>query len=415
LIPRAFLIRSLVPAVSLSREAEDLGLYGAAAARSWSHFPHMLRIDGLTMGQLKGLREKSRLLKIPVAEGMPYRHGEDWCEGVVLSADTMLLATLARDVSLAYPPVARAITQMLDALAARSRRLNLSTGELSITTDEGAVLMGILNVTPDSFSDGGSHEDPDAAVAHALRLANDGARIIDVGGESTRPGAHTVTLDEEMRRVMPVLQKLRAALPDTVHISIDTMKAPVARAAVAEGAAIINDVSGLSYDPAMRSTAAELGVHVILNHMKGTPQTMQQSPSYRHVIPEVIGDLLSLVEEATRAGIDKDRIILDPGIGFGKRPQDNLAILRHLAAFVSLGRPVAIGVSRKSFLAATAQGETEEQNSAAGGSRSDATMVAEALAVMGGAHILRTHDPARAAIAARLAEAVVLRSLSAPD
>ena len=150
--------------------------------------------------------------------------------------------------------------------------------------------------------------------------------------------------------------------------------------------------------------------------MKGTPQTMQQAPSYRHVIPEVIGDLMNLMEEAVRAGVDKDRIILDPGIGFGKRPQDNLAILRHLAAFVSLGRPVAIGVSRKSFLASAASGEPAEERSAADGSaRADASMVAEALAVMGGAHILRTHDPARAAIAARLAEAVVARSLSAPE
>ena len=414
--PRAFLIRSLVPAVTLAREAEDLGLYGAAAARSWSHFPHMVRVDGLTVGQLKGLREKARLLKIPLAEGMPYRHGEDWCEGVVVSADTMLLATLARDVSLNYAPVARAITQMLDALATRSRRLNLKTGELPITGEDGAVLMGILNVTPDSFSDGGAHDDPEAAIAHALRLAADGARIIDVGGESTRPGAKVVTLDEEMRRIMPVVERLRTVLPDTVHISIDTMKAPVAREAVAAGAAIINDVSGLSYDPAMRATAADLGVHVIINHMKGTPQTMQQAPSYRHVIPEIVGDLMNLVEEATRAGIDKERIILDPGIGFGKRPQDNLAILRHVGAFVSLGRPVAIGVSRKSFLASTMTlEEGAESAAAAGAARADASMVAETLAVMGGAHILRTHEPARAAIAARLAEAVVARSLSAPD
>ena len=143
---------------------------------------------------------------------------------------------------------------------------------------------------------------------------------------------------------------------------------------------------------------------------------MQQSPSYRHVIPEVIGDLVSLMEEAIRAGVDKERIILDPGIGFGKRPQDNLAILRHVAAFVSLGRPVAIGVSRKSFLAAAAGSEAgAEQAAPDGPARSDASMVAEALAVMGGAHILRTHEPARAAIAARLAEAVVARSLGAPD
>jgi dihydropteroate synthase len=373
----------------------------------------MARVDGLTMGQLKGLREKARLLDIPVAEAMPYRHGQDWSEGLVLSADTMTLASLARDVSLNYPPVARALERMLDALAARSRRLHLKTGELPLTGEAGAVLMGILNVTPDSFSDGGEFLEPDAAVAHALEMAREGARIIDVGGESTRPSSRPVPLAEELSRIVGVIEKLRAALPPTVHISVDTMKAEVARAAVGAGAEIINDVSGLAADPSMRATAADLGVHVIINHMKGTPQSMQEAPLYRHVIPEIIADLMGLTEAALQAGIGAERILLDPGIGFGKRVADNMAILRHMAAFVSLGKPVVIGVSRKSFLAAMSPGP--EGASAASPARADATMVAETIAALGGAHILRTHDPARAALAARLSQAVSARGPGGSD
>lgn len=181
--PRAFLIRSLVPAISLAREAEDLGLYAAAAARSWAHFPHLVRVDGLTMGQLKGLREKARLLDIPVAEAMPYRHQDDWSEGLVLRADTTTLGALSRDVTIGYGSLGRALSDLLGAIASRTRRLNLKTGELLLEGDPGAVLMGILNVTPDSFSDGGRFVDPERAIQHGLEMARQGARIIDVGGE----------------------------------------------------------------------------------------------------------------------------------------------------------------------------------------------------------------------------------------
>ena len=398
--PRAFLIRSLFPRVGLAREAEDLGLYAAAAARSWSHFPHMVRVDGLTMGQLKGLREKARLLDIPVAEALPYRHGEDWSEGVVLSADTTALASLARDVSIDYASVGRALSELLSALAQRTRRLHFRSGDMILDPPGGVLMMGILNVTPDSFSDGGRFQAPEAAVERACRMVEEGARMIDVGGESTRPGSAPVPLGEELERAVPVIEKLRAALPSEVVISIDTRKAEVARAAVAAGAEIINDVSGLS-NPSMRGAAAELGVHVIINHKRGSPSTMQDAPSYRHVIPEVIADLSHLVEAAVQAGVDRQRIILDPGIGFGKRVQDNVAILRHLAAFLSLGRPVAIGVSRKSFL----EKLSPDEGPASRG-RAESTLAAEACAVLAGAHVLRTHDPAAAARAARMAAAV---------
>lgn len=402
--PRAFLIRSLQPTMNLSQEAAELGLYGAAAARSWSHFPHMVRVDGLTMGQLKGLRDRARLLSIPVAEAMPYRHREDWSEGLVLTADTGTLSTLARDVSIDYAVVGRALETLLSALGNRRRRLNFAGGEVVLEGGPEPAMMGILNVTPDSFSDGGSFADADAAVAHGLAMAEAGARLIDVGGESTRPGAEPVTAEEEMARAIPVVEKLKGALPAGSVISIDTMKAEVARAAVEAGAEVINDVSGLSADPAMREAAAELRVHVIINHMRGTPRNMQENPAYRHVIPELIADLWKLVEEAERAGVESGRILIDPGIGFGKRPADNVTILRHMAAFVSLGRPVVIGLSRKSFL-----GAEDRDDGPASAERAAATLAAEACAVAGGAHIVRTHDPARARRAAGIGAAVAGR------
>ncbi len=397
--PRAFLIRSLVPGISISSEAEELGLYGAAAARSWSHFPHMLRVDGLSTAQVTALREKARLLQISAAEAMPYRHGVDWSEGLLLAGDTTSLAALARDISISYASVGRALSSLLETLGGRSFRLHLKSGDLTLGNEAGVALMGILNVTPDSFSDGGRFVEPQVAVEHGLKMAADGARLIDVGGESSRPRSVPVPEAQELSRVVPVIEKLRAALPAGVGISIDTMKAVVARAAVKAGADIINDVSGLSADSGMRAAAADLGVPVIINHMRGTPRTMQEMPSYRHVIPEVLADLDVLVEAAMRAGIEKERIIIDPGIGFGKRLSDNVAILRHLPAFVSAGRPLAVGVSRKSFLASLAPDAGPETDA-----RGDATVAAETLAALGGAHILRTHDPARAERAVRLAE-----------
>ncbi len=387
--------------MSLAQEAEDLGLYAAAAARSWSHFPHMVRVDGLTTPQVAALREKARLLNIRVAEAMPYRHEEDWCEGVVLSADTVSLSTLARDLMMTYASVGRAITDLLTSIAQRSRRLHFKGGDLVLDRARGSLVMGVLNVTPDSFSDGGRFDSVRQAVEAGVRLARDGAAIVDVGGESTRPGATPVPEREELDRVLPVIRQLRASLSAEIPLSVDTMKAEVARQAVRAGAEIINDVSGLSADPAMRETAAALGVYVIVNHKRGTPRTMQQAPTYRHVIPEVIADLYRLMDAAVQAGIGPDRILLDPGIGFGKRMQDNLAILRHIPAFVSLGRPIVMGLSRKSFL-----GSLMEDEGPSSEPRADATLAAEACAMLSGAHIIRTHDAARTARAARVASAI---------
>jgi dihydropteroate synthase len=257
--------------------------------------------------------------------------------------------------------------------------------------------MAILNVTPDSFSDGGRFAEASVAIERGRELADQGADILDIGGESTRPGAEAVGLEEESARVMPVIEGLAGAIP--IPMSIDTTKSEVARRALAAGAAIINDISGMTMDPMMAPLAAGSETLVILNHIRGLPRTMQESPDYRHVVLEVLLDLASRVRAVRAAGVDSARIIIDPGIGFGKRVEDNLSLLRHLGSISSLGSPVMVGVSRKSFLGAL--------TGRAVAGRGAGTAAAEAIAALAGAEIIRTHDPAGArdaiAVAAGLA------------
>ena len=208
--------------------------------------------------------------------------------------------------------------------------------------------MGVLNVTPDSFSDGGTFLETETAVVHALRMEAEGAEIIDVGGESTRPGALKVDLEEELRRVVPVVRGLRGR--SNVLISIDTSKAAVAKEAVRCGADIINDVTALLGDPGMAEVAAQSGVGIILMHMRGEPRTMQRDPHYEDVVAEVAEFLRQRVSAAIGYGMAVESIAIDPGIGFGKRPEHNLALIRSLETLTGLGRPILVGVSRKSFL-----------------------------------------------------------------
>ncbi|CEF48991.1 unnamed protein product [uncultured bacterium] len=209
------------------------------------------------------------------------------------------------------------------------------------------LILGIVNVTPDSFSDGGAFLDPDQAIAHGRQLAAEGADLLDVGGESTRPGSDPVPAEEEMRRVLPVVQALAG---DGLAVSIDTTKAIVAEAALKLGACVVNDVSGLRGDPEMLSTVARSDCGVVIMHMRGTPKEMQRDPSYTDVVAEVAEFLEHQVDAATEAGIGIDRIVVDPGIGFGKRLEHNVALLRHIGRLEARGRPVLIGVSRKSFI-----------------------------------------------------------------
>jgi dihydropteroate synthase len=259
------------------------------------------------------------------------------------------------------------------------------------------LIMGILNVTPDSFSDGGRYTTVEAAVAHAQRLVAEGADILDIGGESTRPGADPVPLEEELRRVLPVVRAVRRALPE-VCLSVDTYKARVAAEALEAGADLINDVSALRFDPEMARVVAQAGVPVVLMHMKGTPKTMQQNPTYQDVVREIVAFLRERIEFAVAQGIARERILVDPGIGFGKRPEHNTEILRRLGELRELGRPILLGTSRKSFLGALTKRPVEE--------RLEETIASVVVGVLHGADIVRVHDVAPLKPALAVADAV---------
>jgi dihydropteroate synthase len=267
---------------------------------------------------------------------------------------------------------------------------------------DGAILkfpavMGVLNVTPDSFSDGGLFLDPDRAAEHALAMAAGGADIVDIGGESTRPaGAREVAAEEELRRVIPVLERLRGKIE--VPISIDTRKAIVARAAIELGAAIINDVSAMEADPEMAPLAARTGAAVVLMHMRGGPEDHIKFARYHDVVGEVRDYLAGRARFARRAGIARGLIILDPGIGFSKLARHNLALLRGLPSICALGYPVLVGCSRKGFVSKIAGGSARDLEFG--------TAAADALAVAAGAAIVRVHDPAAARATVRMAAAV---------
>ena len=260
------------------------------------------------------------------------------------------------------------------------------------------LVMGIVNVTPDSFSDGGCLPDTAAAVAHALRLVAAGAEVIDIGGESTRPGASPVAAADEAARVLPVLRALRPLTE--AALSIDTMKAEVAAAAMEAGADIINDVSGLTFDPGMAAVAARTGAGLVLMHMQGTPRTMQVRPGYADVLAEIAHALRGSMDAAVAAGVAPEAIVLDPGIGFGKRLEDNLAILRHPLAFALDGRPVLLGASRKSFVG-------HLTGTADPAARDCPTVALTSEARERGARIFRVHDVQRNAEALRMTEAII--------
>jgi dihydropteroate synthase len=259
--------------------------------------------------------------------------------------------------------------------------------------------MGVVNVTPDSFSDGGLFLDADAAVEHGLRLAREGAHILDVGGESTRPGADPVAEDEELRRVLPVIERLAgdAGAPD-VRISIDTTKSAVARAALGAGAGIVNDVSAFRFDPGLAGVVADAGADCCLMHMLGEPRTMQRDPRYDDVVSDVRAFLEERLAFATSEGIPEQRVWLDPGIGFGKTVEHNLELLRRLDEIVAIGRPVVIGTSRKSFLGKLAGGRDENE-------RLPGTIATNVLALERGASVFRVHDVAQNADALAVAAA----------
>ena len=257
------------------------------------------------------------------------------------------------------------------------------------------IVMGVLNVTPDSFSDGGRFIDPEPALEHARQLASEGADLVDIGGESTRPGAAAVSADEEIDRVAPIIERLAATLD--VPISIDTSKPAVMRAAVAAGAGMINDVTALTADGSL-AVAAELGVPVCLMHMQGTPRTMQSDPQYDDVVDDVFNYLADRVRACEAAGLARERLLIDPGFGFGKTLAHNLSLLSGLERFRELGLPLLVGMSRKSMLGAVT-GRTVED-------RGTASVAAALMAVERGAQVVRVHDVAATVDALRLWQAV---------
>ena len=263
--------------------------------------------------------------------------------------------------------------------------------------------MGVVNVTPDSFTDGGAFLDPDAAIAHGLSLAAVGAAIIDIGGESTRPGADAVDADEEERRVVPVVRALAAR--GDVPVSIDTTKASVARAALEAGARMVNDVSGGTADPGMLAVVSDFGAAYVVMHMRGTPRTMQLAPHYDDVVGEVSAELHRRVERALAAGVDARAILADPGIGFAKNAEHNLALLRALPSIaVSVGVPLLVGTSRKSFLARIVGAENMAARAENMAARDDATLATTVWCFEQGAALVRVHDVAGSRRAVELLE-----------
>lgn len=294
------------------------------------------------------------------------------------------------DVSRAHNPLA----PLVPALSAERSVLRTRHGDLDFTRR--TLVMGIVNVTPDSFYDGGRRFDAGKALAHGLAMAASGADMIDIGGESSRPGAEPVSEDDELTRVIPVIESLRQQT--AVPISIDTYKSNVAHAALDAGADIINDISALRFDAAMISLLAQEKVPVILMHMQGTPRTMQAEPRYQDVVREVRDFLATQLYEALDAGVAPQAIVIDPGIGFGKNLEHNLQLLRGLPVLAALGQPLLVGVSRKNFIGKILNLEPDQ--------RLEGSLAAAVGAVLGGANILRVHDVAESVKAARVADAI---------
>ena len=294
----------------------------------------------------------------------------------------------------------RQIASVLGPLLEQSLRSDFPLALRGRTLDLGSRthIMGVLNVTPDSFSDGGLFADPARAVEHAREMAEQGADLIDIGGESTRPGADPLTEDEELRRIIPVIE--RVAAETDAPISVDTYKANVARRALAAGASMVNDISGLRFSPDMAGVVADSGAAVIIMHIKGTPRDMQSHPAYEDVLGEITAYLAGGVEIAVRAGVPRDRVLVDPGIGFGKTVEHNLAILSGLDALKVLGCPLVLGTSRKRFIG-TVLGIREPRD------RMEGTAATVALGIASGAHIVRVHDVAAMTKVARMTDAII--------
>lgn len=277
-------------------------------------------------------------------------------------------------------------------------KFRLRLPSYTLRLGERTLIMGVVNVTPDSFSDGGKFFERDAAIAHALKMERDGADIIDIGAESTRPGAKPLEAQEELGRLLPVLEKLCGKL--RIPISVDTQKAEVAQAAIIAGAQIVNDISALQFDPRMSEVVSKRKVGIILMHMRGSPRTMQKGPFARDVMRDVTAGLREALRRADQGGIARSQMLLDPGIGFGKNYKQNFQILARLRELARLGYPIVVGASRKAFIGATLGNAPESE-------RAWGTAATVAASILNGAHVVRVHDVKEMAQVARIADRIV--------
>ena len=356
-----------------------------------------IRLENLPASTANILKQTALSLGADCAMHRDVIRGRKKKSDVILFANRRQLSRICERLR-EQPPTARACAERIELLVRRydARQRILKVGNVSLDLSERTYYMGIVNVTPDSFSDGGKYFAPDDAVAHALRLIDDGADFVDLGAESTRPAAQPVSAREELDRLLPVLKPMRKR--SRAFISIDTHKSEVARVCLREGADMINDISGLHFDPKLARVIARAKAACVVMHIKGKPRVMQRKPVYQDLMGEVSAWLADSIFCASEAGIPQEQVIVDPGIGFGKSVEDNFTILRRLAELKSLGQPILVGPSRKSFIGAALNLPVQE--------RLAGTIAASVLAVAQGANILRVHDVRAVKQAVMVAERV---------
>jgi dihydropteroate synthase len=375
------------------RAMSDMGEAEAGAAeRLASRQRRALRLSAVDPDAAALLRQEAQALGVVVLDGLPGSQGI--APRVVVADDETLKRLGALLESRGEKSLGLAIRNVLAAYQKREFAIPFADGErleLGGTTR----VMGILNLTPDSFSDGGTRSAPELAIEAAARMVEDGADLIDVGGESTRPGAEEVSEEEECRRVLPAVEAIKRELG--VRVSVDTRKARVAKRAIEAGADMINDVSGFA-DPGMLRAVRDARAPVVVMHMRGTPRTMQQDTRYVDLLSSIVGFLRKTVEKAVAGGIADEKILVDPGLGFGKSADGNLRILRDLRTLASVGRPILVGASRKSFIGAALDLPVTE--------RLEGSLAAAALAAWNGAHIVRAHDVRETRRVVRMIDAI---------
>lgn len=388
--PRVIELSQLPRAIRAMSDMDEAE--AGSASRLASRQRRALRLSAVDTDAATLLRQEAQAMGVVVLDGVPGSQGV--APRIVVADDETLKRLGAVLESRGEKPLGLAIRNVLAAYHRQEFVIPFADGE-RLELGTGTRVMGILNVTPDSFSDGGSKSAPERAIEAAARMAEDGADIIDIGGESTRPGAEEVAEEEECRRVLPVLEAIKRELG--IRVSVDTRKARVARRALEAGADMINDVSAFG-DPGMLRVVRDTRAPVIVMHMRGTPKTMQHDTRYVDLLSSVVGFLRKTVEKGVAAGISDDKVLIDPGLGFGKSAEGNLQILRDLATLRSVGRPIVVGASRKSFIGAALDLPVTE--------RLEGSLAIAALAAWNGAQVVRAHDVRETRRVVRMIDAI---------